>query len=166
MKENKNSSLKPFLFLAFVLVVGGAGVLALTSRTTSHDGEVSGEKTEAVVYHSPTCGCCGAYVSYLGSSKFAVERKVSDKLLAEIKGEFGIPQEMLSCHTAVLDGYFVEGHVPAEAIRKLLEERPNLKGIALPGMPAGAPGMGGRKVGSFVVYGISQSGETSVFAEL
>ncbi len=73
----------------------------------------------------------------------------------EIKDRLNIPQDMWSCHTAVIGGYFVEGHVPVAAIRKLLEEQPEIDGIALPGMPAGSPGMGGSKEEPFVIYAVA-----------
>jgi hypothetical protein len=82
--------------------------------------------------------------------------------LTGIKDSFGIPQDMQSCHTVKIDGYFVEGHVPMEAIRKLLEERPPIDGIALPGMLQGSPGMSGAKTEPFVIYSIT-AGEVAEF---
>lgn len=74
--------------------------------------------------------------------------------VAEIKDDLGIPPDMQSCHTLIVEDYFVEGHVPLEAIRKLLEEQPPIDGIALPGMPSGSPGMGGMKAEPFTIYSI------------
>lgn len=110
--------------------------------------------TVVTTYRSPTCGCCSGWEEYLRTAGFEVESVVTDDVAA-IKDELQIPAEMRSCHTAVIGEYFVEGHVPAEAIRKLLEERPEIDGIALPGMVQGSPGMPGEKSEPFVIYSVS-----------
>ncbi len=105
------------------------------------------------IYHSPTCGCCELYENYLRGFGLQVNSvEVSEAQLAQIKAELGIPQNLWSCHTVKIGNYFVEGHVPIEAINKLLEEKPNIKGIALPGMPPGSPGMSGIKTSLFTIY--------------
>nr|WP_211368984.1 DUF411 domain-containing protein [Pseudoxanthomonas jiangsuensis] len=92
------------------------------------------------VYKSPACGCCGSWVTHLRQSGFPVEvHEVED--LEPVRKQFGVPYGKGSCHTARVDGYVVEGHVPAGDIRRLLAERPNARGLVLPGMPAGSPGM-------------------------
>ena len=92
------------------------------------------------VYKSPACGCCGGWVTHLRQSGFPVEvHEVED--LEPVRKQFGVPYGKGSCHTARVDGYVVEGHVPAGDIRRLLAERPNARGLVLPGMPAGSPGM-------------------------
>lgn len=123
---------------------------------TGASPEDPGSQASAVVtvYSSPTCGCCHEYEKYLEENGFEVE-PVRTEELAEIKDNLGIPPDMRSCHTAMAEGYFVEGHVPVEAIRKLLEEQPPIDGIALPGMPSGSPGMGGDKAETFVIYSIT-----------
>ena len=93
-----------------------------------------------VVHKSPTCSCCGLWVDHLRAAGFEVQVNDSDDL-ASIKRSVGIPAEKASCHTAQVGGYFVEGHVPAEDIKRLLADRPDAKGLVLPGMPAGSPGM-------------------------
>jgi len=93
------------------------------------------------VYKTPSCGCCVKWVAYLQKEGFEVKAVNRDDL-APIKQRAGVPPAMSSCHTALVDGYVVEGHVPAQAIRKLLQERPNTLGLAVPGMPANSPGMG------------------------
>ena len=93
------------------------------------------------VYKTPTCGCCVKWVEYLQSEGFDVKAVNRDDL-APIKKQAGVPAAMSACHTALVDGYVIEGHVPAQAIRKLLQERPETRGIAVPGMPANSPGMG------------------------
>ncbi|MEX2184453.1 MAG: DUF411 domain-containing protein [Chloroflexota bacterium] len=106
------------------------------------------------VYKSPSCGCCHAWEAYLRSLGYTV-RSVPTEDMATIKADHGLPQETWSCHTAVVDGYVVEGHVPVEAIRDLLANRPAIDGIALPGMPAGSPGMPGEKAAPFEILAIS-----------
>ena len=104
-----------------------------------------------IIYKSATCGCCGVYSSYLKGEDISVDiRNVTD--MSEIKEKFGIPQQLQSCHTSEVGGYVVEGHIPIEVINKLLTEKPQIQGIALPGMPSGSPGMPGPKAGPFVIY--------------
>jgi len=93
------------------------------------------------VHKSPSCGCCGKWVDYLRKEGFEV-KAIDEANLAPIKEKAGVKPEMASCHTAMVDGYVLEGHVPAQAIRKLLEERPTTVGLAVPGMPNNSPGMG------------------------
>ena len=109
------------------------------------------------VYQSQTCGCCMNYGEYLRGLGLTV-RSVEVDDLESIKGDFGVPESMWSCHTVRIGGYFLEGHVPVEAIRKLLEEQPDIEGIALPGMPAGSPGMGGIKTEPLTIYSVSGEG--------
>ena len=93
------------------------------------------------VYKTPSCGCCVKWVEYLQKEGFEVKIVNRDDLTS-IKQREGVPTAMSSCHTALVDGYVIEGHVPAQAIRKLLKERPDTRGLAVPGMPANSPGMG------------------------
>ena len=113
----------------------------------------------AVLYHDPNCGCCGQYVAYLREHGVEVDvRTTSGTEMMDVKARFGIDPSMQSCHTMEIGGYAVEGHVPLEAIEKLLTERPEARGIALPGMPTGSPGMNGPKTGPFEVYRITAEG--------
>lgn len=95
---------------------------------------------EVVVYKSPTCGCCSKWVSHLESNGFSVKTIDTNKLNI-VKQNQNIPQHLSSCHTAIVNGYIVEGHVPANAIRRMLKEKPVIKGLTVPGMPIGSPGM-------------------------
>lgn len=95
---------------------------------------------ELIVYKSPTCGCCGQWVEHLQRAGFTA-KVVDTEDMAAVKRRFGVPEDAASCHTAVVAGYFVEGHVPAADIKRLLAERPAGQGIAAPGMPMGSPGM-------------------------
>ena len=103
------------------------------------------------VFKTPSCGCCYGYVIFLEKENFKV-KQTDMRSLHTIKQKYNIPVEMQSCHTTVMGKYFIEGHVPLEAINKLLKEQPNIDGIALPGMPIGTPGMPGDKEEPYVIY--------------
>ena len=114
------------------------------------------------MYKSPLCGCCEGHAQYLKENGYELEI-IETEDLAAIREKHGVPETMAGCHTIVIDGYVIEGHVPASSIDRLMTERPAIKGISLPGMPLGSPGMGGEKTEPFVVYAISE-GEPQVFA--
>lgn len=118
------------------------------------------------VLKDPNCGCCGAWVELLESEGFDVTVEASmGTLLARYKLENGIPQEMISCHTGRIEGYMIEGHVPVADILRLLEERPNAVGLAVPGMPYGSPGMGPESEReAYDVFLIRGDGSTEVYA--
>lgn len=116
----------------------------------------------AILYKNPQCECCDAYAKILERSGIPVTVKATSTLLA-IKREHGVPGPLQGCHTLLIDGYVVEGHVPVSLVKRLLTERPAIKGISLPGMPAGSPGMDGEKTEPFIIYEIG-SGEPKVFA--
>jgi hypothetical protein len=136
-----------------VLFAAACGGQAGSEPAVSAERPAAGAQT-ITVHSSPTCGCCGQYERYLKEQGFEVESKKEDDN-TEIKSSLGVPEEMWSCHTSIVGGYFVEGHVPIEAIQQLLKERPQIDGIALPGMPPGSPGMGGDKMEPFTIYSIS-----------
>ena len=117
---------------------------------------------EITVYKSSSCGCCDAYIGYLKKQGYTANTKLMEDL-SPIKRQYGISPSMESCHTSVIGGYFVEGHMPIEAVQKLLSEKPDIKGIALPGMPPAAPGMPGSKKGSFNIYAIGKDGQAELF---
>jgi len=111
----------------------------------------------AVLYKNPQCSCCESYAAYLEQNGFKVDVKPTNDLAA-ISSEAGVPAELEGCHTMMVEGYVVDGLVPVDVIQKLLKERPAIAGIALPGMPMGAPGMGGSKTGPFTIYAVSKDG--------
>ena len=113
------------------------------------------------VFKTPSCGCCYGYVLFLEKEKFKV-KQTDMRSLHTIKQKYNIPLEMQSCHTTIMGKYFIEGHVPFEAVNKLLKEQPDIDGIALPGMPIGTPGMPGDKDEPFVIYQL-KDGKSSVF---
>lgn len=120
---------------------------------------------DITIYKSMSCGCCSIYTKYMGDQGFSVSAPAVDNLDA-VKERFHIPREMQSCHTSVIGNYFVEGHVPAEAIVKLMTEKPDIAGIALPGMPSGSPGMPGGKQGPLVIYAVAKDGSTKEFMKI
>ena len=103
-------------------------------------GAVEATGPEVTVYRSPTWGCCGDWIDYLGENDFRVD-VVDTNDLQSIKTQYHVTIELQSCHTAIVDGYVIEGHVPIEEINRLLSEKPDVIGIAVAGMPAGSPGM-------------------------
>lgn len=105
---------------------------------------------EAVVYKSESCGCCTGWVAYLEQNGYQVTVHNTDDMDA-VKDRMGVPDEVRSCHTARIAGYVVEGHVPVEAIDKLLASKAKVTGIASPGMPSGSPGMSGPKEANVIV---------------
>jgi hypothetical protein len=117
------------------------------------------------VYKSPTCGCCAKWVEHLQAAGFRPEVHEETQMDA-VKNRIGVPAELRSCHTAVVEGYAIEGHVPADVIRKLLAERPKVAGLAVPGMPVGSPGMeSGDQKTPYDVVAFTKDGATSVFAK-
>jgi len=113
------------------------------------------------VFKTPSCGCCDGYVLFLEEEKFKV-KQTDMRSLHTIKQKYNIPVEMQSCHTTIIGKYFIEGHVPFEAVNKLLKEQPDIDGIALPGMPIGTPGMPGDKDEPYIIYQL-KDGKSSVF---
>jgi hypothetical protein len=120
------------IFLVIALLVFNTGIKA---ETLSADKPI-----DIVVYRSPTCECCGKWLEHMKKNNFNVKDIVTDDVQA-IKKKYGVPEAMASCHTAIVDGYVIEGHVPANDIMKLLKTKPKIVGIAVPGMPSGTPGM-------------------------
>lgn len=114
------------------------------------------------VYKSRTCGCCAKWISHLQDSGFDVLVRNHDDL-PEIKKQYGIQPELAACHTGLVDGYLVEGHVPADIIKRLLKEHPSIDGIAVPGMPIGSPGMEGPNPEPYQILAFDADGNTSVY---
>ncbi|MBB4304419.1 hypothetical protein GGD81_003478 [Rhodobium orientis] len=140
-----------------VLGAAVAGVLfALPVASTA------AEMPEMHVYKSPTCGCCHLWVDIMKEAGFNVTATDTDDIMAP-KEQVGVPDELTSCHTAMVDGYVIEGHVPVPAIRKLLSERPKVRGIAVPGMPYGSPGMGDDPDARYDVVTFGGGSESKVF---
>ena len=120
---------------------------------------------EITVYKNPECGCCNKWIDYLKSFNYKVTEKNTRQLLS-LKKKMGIPEKLAACHTAVIDGYIVEGHITHRDIKKLLLFRPDVKGIAVPGMPFGTPGMErGDTRQNYNVISFDKDGNTEIFSE-
>ena len=141
-----------------------AAAVALLSTAGSSLAAQRGAGTVVEVYKTPTCGCCHLWVEHLQKNGFTT--RVTDmESLGDVKKKYGVPARATSCHTAVVNGYVLEGHVPAADVKRLLSEKPAVAGIAVPGMPVGSPG---REVGSTVqrydVLSFDKTGQTKVFS--
>lgn len=139
-----------------VAAVGGVS-LAAVSRPAAALPEVT-------VYKGPACGCCDRWIEHLEAGGFTVKAVDVDDV-TPMRIHHGVPAELGSCHTAMVGGYIVEGHVPADVIQRLLEERPAVIGIAVPGMPIGSPGMEqeGSPAERYDVLTFDRAGKTTVF---
>lgn len=153
---------------SYLIIIGAVVVLGVAVGTVFQSNNLraperrNGLALAATVYKTPTCGCCHVYSEYLKREGVNVETKdVAD--LAPIKRQYGVPAQMESCHTSIFGDYVVEGHVPLEVVDKLLAEKPDIKGIALPGMPSGSPGMPGPKVGEWTIYALGHDGSVSEY---
>jgi hypothetical protein len=146
-----------------------SGATAAGADAAAPQGPVSARaKTDAalsaVVYKDANCGCCAKWVDHIRGAGFTVvSHDVTD--LTAVKSRYGVPQSLASCHTAEIGGYIVEGHVPADLIRKMLEEKPEIAGLAVPGMPVGSPGMEYTYSEPYDVIAFTKSGVTSVYAK-
>ena len=138
---------------AVLLLAGSVGMTA------------QGRPMTVEVYKSPTCGCCSQWVEHLKRHGFIVRTNDTDTI-DDLKERRGVPPRARSCHTALVGGYVVEGHVPAPDVQRLLKERPAILGIAVPGMPIGSPGMEvpGMKPQPYTVFAFTKDGGTRVFA--
>ncbi|HEY5616446.1 MAG TPA: DUF411 domain-containing protein [Vicinamibacterales bacterium] len=130
-------------------------------------GSVSTQRpaTTVQVYKSPTCGCCANWVKHLQQHGFRTQVTETDNV-ADIKAQHKIPARAQSCHTAIVDGYVIEGHVPATDVQRLLKERPAVVGLAVPGMPIGSPGMEvpNMKPQAYDVVAFDKQGQLKVYA--
>ncbi|MDJ0688190.1 MAG: DUF411 domain-containing protein [Xenococcaceae cyanobacterium MO_188.B32] len=121
--------------------------------------------TEMTVYRSPSCGCCGVWVEHAQKHGFKIKDIKTEEMEA-LKQKYNIPTELASCHTAIIDGYVMEGHIPADDIKRFLQEKPQIVGLAVPGMPIGTPGMEARDIKQpFQVLAFNNEGQVEVFRE-
>jgi hypothetical protein len=141
-----------------------AVLLAVAATSHSAFGQPQAAAMPHVaVYKSPTCGCCGKWIAYMQTKGYTTTvTNLTD--VAPIKVKYQVPPRLQSCHTSMVGGYVIEGHVPAEDIRRLLRERPAIVGLAAPGMPAGAPGMDVPNSPPYDVIAFEKDGRTRVFA--
>lgn len=153
----------------YLLVIAGlVGVLGwqiwkINARAeAANTAYVSGQ--EVVMYKNPGCQCCTEWAEYMEQAGFEVTENPTDQLAA-IKADQGIPYNMASCHTAIVGDYVVEGHVPVEDVKRLLREQRDVRGIMVPGMPQGSPGMESPNPEPYKVYLLGDDGRVAVYAE-
>ena len=142
-------------FLALAMTTGAA------ARPSTHEHS---NHPVITVYRDPNCGCCTKWIEHLIKHGFRVKDNKSDDM-SEIKRELGVPKKLESCHTGLVNGYVIEGHVPAADVQRLLKEKPKVAGLAVPGMPMGSPGMEGPRTDRYDVVSFDKSGSTKVFAK-
>jgi hypothetical protein len=149
-------------------VARSTGILLLSMsghRLAAAQGYLNGVAgTPITVYKSKTCGCCAKWVDYLGENGFVATVR-DEEAMEQVKDALGVPPSLRSCHTATVDKYLIEGHVPAADIRRLLTERPKVAGLAAPGMPAQSPGMAepGAPPKGYDVLAFQKDGTTLTF---
>lgn len=142
-----------------VIIITGVLLLSTSAPVWAHaDG------TSITILRSASCSCCTQWEDHIAAAGFAINDVVTDEM-DQVKQQLDIPDELTSCHTALVENYVVEGHVPARSIQRLLKERPDIKGITAPGMPMGSPGMDGPGISpeAFDVLAIRADGGTPVF---
>jgi len=169
MKRNDASPRSAALLLAGLLVAGCSatspagdiGRASADGQAPPASGTTKPIRLALEVHRSPGCSCCHEWELYLQAAGWSV-RAADDPGIAAFKTQYGLPESTWSCHTAVVSGYVVEGHVPIEAIEDLLATRPDIDGIALPAMPAGSPGMPGVRAGPFEILAV-KDGRVSIF---
>lgn len=145
------------LALAAAAIAWSSGVwLAAQTR--------GGTRPQLTVYKSATCGCCKLWIEHMTSNGFEVKAFDVEDIDA-VKRERGVPSAAASCHTGIVNGYIVEGHVPADAVLKMLKDKPDIKGIAVPGMPVGSPGMevAGAPKQAYAIVSIDKAGKTQIY---
>jgi len=160
--NRKNNTMQRRTLIKSAVALLGAAAL----HTTAFGQNTS--KPILEVWKSPTCGCCKDWVKYMEDNGFEVKTfEVSETAKATLRGKLGMAEKFGSCHTALIGGYVVEGHVPAQEIRKLLKERPRAVGLSVPGMPIGSPGMDGPEYGgrkdAYAVLLVQRDGSSLVY---
>lgn len=146
--------------LRAVLVLGVVSMAWNPAR--SAEAQSAGNRPAVTVYKSPYCGCCEGWVDHMRAHGYPVTTFDMEDLQS-VKTTARVPTALESCHTAVVDGYTIEGHVPADAVDRLLAERPAIQGLAVPGMPAGSPGMEGGDPQPYDVMSFDKAGSSAVF---
>lgn len=126
--------------LIVAVLAGGFWVFTPTDRVTGEESAADAGDATLVVYASPQCGCCDDWVAHMEENGFRTETRKVERI-NDIKKDAGLPRELASCHTAFIDDYLIEGHVPADDVKRLLREKPDAAGLSVPRMPVGSPGM-------------------------
>ena len=137
--------------------------------TTESFATINAFTEDIIIYKTLSCGCCELYGNYFQNKGSPDTKIINLAEIDSIKEKYGVPEELKSCHTTIIGNYFVEGHVPLEAIDKLLNERPDIAGLGIAGMqgmPSGSPGMPGKKQGPFIIYSINKDGSYQEYMKI
>jgi len=159
----QSMNFKTYFLFTFIALVSGAIIWTFIDNNSEHSESEQPETADVIMYKNPGCQCCDKWAEYMQGAVFSVAVQEAGDIYS-IKKSRGIPDAMSSCHTALIDGYVVEGHVPLQDINRLLAERPNAIGLAAPGMPASAPGMNTALNEPYAVYLIDSTGTESLYA--
>ena len=151
---------RSWLVMAAALTTVGATVSVVVSTQTPAPRPA---RPSVTVYKSPTCGCCSQWVEHMKANGFDVKALDVEDIEVPMR-TYGVPSKLGSCHTAIVGGYVIEGHVPASDIQRLLEQKPAVAGLAVPGMPMGSPGMEGPRKDAYDVLSFDRQGKLEVFA--
>lgn len=163
--------MKKSIWISGVIILAVVALLVIPKSGASSYESIDSFNGDVEIYKSFTCGCCGIYSNYFDSKTDTNFEVFNLAEIESLKIENEIPRELWSCHTTFLkseDGkiYYVEGHIPLEAVEKLLSEQPDIAGVAMPGMPSGSPGMPGQKYGDFVIYAVNHDGTYDEFMRI
>lgn len=139
-----------------LILVAGLAVAGCSDKASA---------TAITMYKNANCGCCGAWATHMRQAGFTVQEEPREDMAA-IKAKYGVADKQASCHTAIIDGYVIEGHVPASDVQRLLKQRPDIVGLAAPGMPMHSPGMQaeGLPAKGYDVLAMGKDGEVNVYA--
>lgn len=151
------------LFACCVLIFSSLNTSLAAKSNWGKTSESHASIKDIDVYFSKSCGCCKKWINHLSKHNFNV-KKIPTSFMQKIKNKYGVPSEYSSCHTAIIGDYLIEGHVPADDIKRLLKEKPDIKGLSVPAMPVGTPGMEmGNRKDPFYVITLPHKGEPKVF---
>lgn len=159
--------MKPSRFLAyasFIIIIAGGAIWYIIDDYYAQRESNQTASADVVMYKNPGCECCDKWAEYMQGSGYSVE-VVEAQNMAAIKSEEGVPRNMGACHTALIGDYVVEGHVPAGDVMRLLREKPDARGLVVPGMPASSPGMNTALNEPFKTYLLKDDGSTEVYAQ-
>lgn len=145
------------------LITAGLSAILLATASAKPAEATTSPSPIVTVYKDPNCGCCKKWIEYLKKNGYRVDLHDTQKL-DDVKKGLGVPASLGGCHTALISGYIIEGHVPVEDIARLLKTKPKIAGLAAPGMPAGSPGMEGPPPAHYQVMAFTRSGKSTVFA--
>jgi hypothetical protein len=155
--------MKKTIVRTFAIAIAGLSLSLTIAAVRTPAAITDARKPTITAYKDPSCGCCKNWIEHLIKHGYRVDAKDTPNM-AEIKRTLGVPDAITSCHTALVNGYLIEGHVPATDIDQLLTKKPRIAGLAVPGMPMGSPGMEGPRSQAYKVLAFDKSGKTTVFA--